>query len=86
VSPVGFLWCRQYRHGKIELMTYYQASTFSEELICDDCGETRWETHPKYGSNVESRLEEADRTGVRWSWVPVYGGKNKCSLCNGSAK
>ena len=67
-------------------MTYYQANTDSEELVCDDCGETRWEVHPKYGSNVDARLEEAQQTGIRWAWDTRYGGDHKCSLCNGIAK
>lgn len=67
-------------------MTYYQANTDSEALICDDCGETRWETHPKYGGNVDARIQEAQETDIRWSWVPVYGGTNKCSLCHKVAK
>jgi hypothetical protein len=53
-------------------MAYYQANTESDAIICDNCGDARWETHPKYGTNVDARLEEAKRTGVRWSWVPRW--------------
>ena len=68
-------------------MTYYQANTDSEELICDDCGETRWETHPKYGSNVDSRLDEAERTGVRWAWNTIYTSNPvPCSICGRMTK
>jgi len=68
-------------------MTYYQANTESEALICDDCGDARWDSHPKYGTNVDARLEEAEVTGVRWSWVPRYSSDpSTCSLCNGLAR
>ena len=63
-------------------MTYYQANTESDEIICDSCGDTRWEQHPRYGSNVDSRLAEAEVTGIRWSWVPVYSSTAMgCHLC-----
>ena len=53
-------------------MAYYIANVDEDRVICDDCGDTRWETHPKYGSNVDARLEEAQATGLRWSWTPRW--------------
>lgn len=68
-------------------MTYYQANTDSETIICDPCGETRWEVHPKYGSNVDSRLEEAKVTGIRWAWDRIYSSvPAPCSICGGLVK
>jgi hypothetical protein len=68
-------------------MTYYQANTDCEELICDNCGDLRWEEHPKYGSNCDARLAEAEKTGIRWSWVPRYSsGLHTCSVCNNPTK
>jgi hypothetical protein len=68
-------------------MTYYQANTDNEDIICDTCGETRWDIHPKYGSNVDARLEEAKVTGIRWSWTPVYSSDfHPCSICEGATK
>jgi hypothetical protein len=68
-------------------MTYYQANTDSEEIICDSCGDTRWAEHPRYGSNVDSRLAEAEMTGIRWSWVPRYSSTpTPCSSCGEAVK
>ena len=68
-------------------MTYYQANTDNEDIICDSCGETSWEVHPKYGSNVDARLEEAEVTGIRWSWVPRYSSDfHPCSICGEATK
>ena len=53
-------------------MAYYQANTDHDGVLCDACGDSRWATHPKYGTNVDSRMEEWERTGVRWSWTPRY--------------
>jgi len=64
------------------MMAYYQANTDSENILCDECGDVRWATHPKYGTNVDSRLAEAKATGVRWAWVPRYASnKIACSDC-----
>ena len=63
-------------------MAYYQANTDHEGIICDSCGDERWTTHPKYGTNVDARLEEAEATGVRWSWTPRYASdKVTCEGC-----
>ena len=68
-------------------MTYYQANTDSEMLICDNCGATRWAEHAKYGTNTETRAEEEKVTGVRWSWVPRYSSNSlTCFICGGVAK
>ena len=68
-------------------MTYYQANTDDDALICDDCGDTRWATDPKYGTNVDARLAEAEETGVRWSWTPRYSSDpSTCFMCGGVAK
>jgi hypothetical protein len=64
-------------------MTYWNRKTEDAELICDDCGEQRWETHPKYGTNVDSRLAERDATGAEWCWDTVYSQVTKypCQVC-----
>jgi hypothetical protein len=66
-------------------MAYYTANTVTDTVLCDECGDARWETHPKYGTNVDSRLDEAERTGVRWSWTPIWGG-TECATCSGHVK
>lgn len=68
-------------------MTYYQANTEADTIICDSCGETRWETHPCYGSNVDSRLAEAETTGIRWAWDIRYSSTPApCSICHEMTK
>lgn len=63
-------------------MAYYQANTDDDVVICDDCGEQRWETNPKYGTNVDARLAEAAETGIRWSWTPRWSSDRvPCSDC-----
>jgi hypothetical protein len=63
-------------------MAYYVANLDVDGVICDACGDARWDTHPKYGTNVDARLAEADRTGVRWSWVPRWSTDPvKCDNC-----
>jgi hypothetical protein len=63
-------------------MAYYQANTDSDAILCGACGEVRWESHPKYGSNVDARLAEAQETGIRWAWVSRYSSdKMPCSDC-----
>lgn len=74
------------RNGR-DPMTYYQANTDDDALICDDCGATRWETSERYGTNVDARLEEAERTGIRWSWIDRYSSDpSTCSMCGGVAR
>ena len=64
------------------MMAYYQANTDHEGILCDNCAELRWETHPKYGTNVDARLAEADKTGIRWSWTPRYASEAMpCESC-----
>ena len=67
-------------------MTYYQHNNELEDLICDPCGDIRWKTHPKYGTNADSRLAERDLTGVQWNWTNNYSTTPvECSICGGVA-
>lgn len=67
-------------------MAYYQYNTDCTEVICDDCGDLRWETNPKYGTNTDARLAEREATGVQWNWTNSYSqDKHSCSLCGNTA-
>jgi hypothetical protein len=69
-------------------VTYYIANNLDlDTIICDSCGEQRWQTHPKYGTNVDARLDEAQETGVRWGWDRAYSSKAQpCSICKEMTK
>ena len=67
-------------------MTYYQQNNDLEDLICDCCGEARWEQHPNYGTNTDARLLERERTGFSWLWTNNYSTiPMECSICGGEA-
>jgi len=69
-------------------MTYYIANNLeSSFVICDECGEQRWETSPRYGTNIDSRLMEATATGIRWGWVPLFSSEaTPCLVCGMGVK
>jgi hypothetical protein len=68
-------------------MSYYIANIDDDVVICDDCGDSRWQNDPKYGTNVDARLDEAQETGYRWSWTPKWSSDGTtCADCGGHAK
>jgi hypothetical protein len=69
-------------------MTYYIANDLElDTVICDDCGDSRWEQSPRYGTNVDSRLAEFEATGVRWGWVPLFSSDaTPCLVCGKGVK
>lgn len=64
-------------------MTYWNRKSDNDEVICDDCGDSRWESHPKYQTNVDDRIRERDETGADWCWDTVYSQVEKfdCLVC-----
>ena len=67
-------------------MAYFISNIELDIVMCNDCGEQRWEEHPKYGTNVDARLEEAKATGLRWAWTPRWSECGApCLECGGLA-
>jgi hypothetical protein len=68
-------------------MAYYPRQLDLEGVICDPCGEARWPSHPHYDTNTDTRIAEADSTGVLWCWVPIYSHTpSPCVMCGTPTK
>jgi hypothetical protein len=69
-------------------MTYFIANNLDLDVVmCDSCADKRWETHPKYGTNVHARLAEEEETGIRWGWDRRYSSEPRpCVVCREMTK